>query len=53
MARNAPSARATERVPSTMVSTGPSKKSPQTPVKSPSKGNLGAKIKRTSDIPKS
>lgn len=53
MARMSPAAKSASRtLPAQIVSRGPSKKSEQPGVKVPPKSNLGAKIKRTSDIPK-
>lgn len=52
MARSSPKGRASTRVPSQMVTTGPSKKPDRGAPVTPPKSNLGAAIKRTSDMPK-
>lgn len=51
MARKAPVARASSRIPAQMVTTGTSKKPSMPSVKKPMKSNLGSKVKRTSDRP--
>jgi hypothetical protein len=52
MHRRAPSKGASSAVPAQLASHGPSKKPSMPAAPKPAKSNLGAKVKRTSDLPK-